>query len=147
MDYLKWAYFWVWVKFFLTVSSIYFYSIIFFRNHAVSSTSRPLSSNSSEDLLKEYGLDFSTLSFPRQQNFYQQPVMNTLPNPPMMFPQTTNNHNSTAMNNSNNFLDDLDPLKMTPKVGAQPPGPTNPVPPMAPPRTKKTVSQNWTTFD
>ena len=131
----------------MTVSSIYFYSIIFFRNHAVSSTSRPLSSNSSEDLLKEYGLDFSTLSFPRQQNFYQQPVMNTLPNPPMMFPQTTNNHNSTVMNNSNNFLDDLDPLKMTPKVGAQPPGPTNPVPPMAPPRTKKTVSQNWTTFD
>ena len=75
-----------------------------------------------------------------------------------MFP--TNSQTSTVVNNSsNNLLDDLDPFKTTnhlnlstgqrPSMGLGPPNPVphNPIPPMAPPRTKKSVSQNWTTFD
>lgn len=81
--------------------------------------------NSSDDLLKDYGIDFG-------QSF---------PNPPKQLP---------PMNDF--LLDDLDPLKHnhqpTPlpsnSVVNLPPPPT--LPPVAPPRTKKS-SQNWTTFE
>lgn len=94
-----------------------------------SSTHRPLQrtsvqppSNSSEDLLREYGLDFATLSM--NQNRSNQ-VVNNFPNPPSNIPM--------------NIFDDLDPLAPT----QNPPS----IPPVAPPRTRRQVSNNWTTFD
>ena len=86
-------------------------------------------STSSEDLLREYGLDFSKLSMPK---------------PPVVLPVVNNCVN-------NNLLDDLDPLLSRPYSNAPTtvtPRPTSmpPPPPVAPPRNKR-PSQNWTTFE
>ena len=90
-------------------------------------TSQPPIRNSSDDLLKDYGLDFGQ----------------AFPNPPKQLPTM-----------SDFFLDDLDPLKNnqapvtfpTSSVVNLPPPPPPTLPPVAPPRTKK-ASQNWTTFE
>lgn len=84
------------------------------------------SMTSSEELLREYGLDFSSLSVASSSS--SNPFQSRPANPMM----------------NNNFFDDLDPLKNIPK--AAPIQRPSMAPPMAPPRTKK-VSQNWTTFD
>ncbi len=93
--------------------------------------SRMNAGNSSEDLLKEYGLDFSKLTMAQTTAF------------------------QSATSPKIDLLAELDPLKTTANNHHQgqmpmpPPAPFNSMaPPVAPPRSKRsTASANWTTFD
>ena len=111
-------------------------------NHATSTLA--VHSNSSENLLREYGLDFTQLS--------------------IHHPNSSNHINSTMTN----LLDELDPLRslnsehsrsnhatfgdhsFNNTSSAARPVMAPPPPPVAPPRTKRQSQQtqnNWTTFD
>ena len=134
----------------MSVSSIV--HLIFFRNPT------NVHSTSSEDLLREYGLDFHQLSIHQQQ-----------------FPTSSYNNSNHFGNSSNsqqlnNLLEDLDPFRTPSSLNHQtsPSGrsgaigrpsmsmiTTAPTPPLsshpvAPPRVKRQShqpTQNWTTFD
>ena len=121
-------------------------------------------STSSEDLLREYGLDFHQLSIHQHQQF------------PTSYNNSSSNHfvnssSSTSSQQLNTLLEDLDPFRTTSSslnhqtspsggIGAigrpQTMITTAPTPsltshqPVAPPRVKRhshQPTQNWTTFD
>ena len=105
---------------------------------------RSIFTKSSEDLLKDYGLDFSKLSMVNNINFEGAAAVNK------PAPVTSTKPNKDVFD----IFADLDPLQ--PKNFAPAPKSTmqnlqtlnfDPLAPVAPPRTKKSSTESWTTFD
>jgi hypothetical protein len=107
---------------------------------------RSVFTKSSEDLLKEYGLDFNKLSMANTIDF-EAPAFGGAAQRPMV--ATPN-----AAKDKFDIFADLDPLQSDrQKRPAKGPAANfqnlnfDPLAPVAPPRGKKTSSDNWTTFE
>ena len=102
---------------------------------------RAVFTKSSEDLLRDYGLDFSKLSMVSNINFDGA----VSPTRPMVAPQR-------PARESLDILAELDPLNQNRSfVPASKPDLQSinfdPLAPVAPPRTKKASLESWTTFE